>query len=176
MMRKLFGDRVEPFYAQADLVEIHPLDAAAVTAIVADGFAASGRAAGILAGSLFAFTAGHPQRSMQLADAAWHRTPPGEAVDDDRWGMAVAAVRTASAEGMERLFSHFDLSQRAVLRIVASGGSLFGSSAKVLELTAGSATHARARLLADGDLVEVPDGLVVTDPLLADWLRRTLPL
>lgn len=154
MMRKLFGDRIEPFYAQADL-DVPPLDAAAVNALVADGFAATGRDAGMLAGPLLTFTGGHPQRTMQLADAAWHRTAPGETVDEQRWALALADVRAASAEGMERLFSHFDASQRDVLRIVASGGSLYGGSARVLELS---------------------DGLTVTDPLLSDWLRTALPL
>lgn len=176
MMRKLFGDRVEPFYAQADLVEVTPLDAAAVTALVADGFAATGRDAGVLAGPLLEFTGGHPQRTMQLADAAWHRTAPGEAVDEQRWGQALADVRAASAEGMERLFSHFDASQRDVLRIVASGGSLYGGSARLLELSSSSAANAKSRLLADGDLVEGHDGVTVTDPLLGDWLRTALPL
>lgn len=176
MMRRLFGDRVEPFYAQADLVEVPPLDAAAITTIVGDGFARTGRDVGILAGPLYDFTGGHPQRTMQLADAAWHLTQTGERVDEQRWGQALASVRAASAEGMERLFSHFDASHRTVLRIVASGGSLFGASAKLLELGASSATNAKDRLLADGDLVEGPGGLVVTDPLLADWLRSALPL
>ena len=176
MMRKLFGDRVEPFYAQADLVDVPALDAAAVTALVTDGFAGTGRDAGMLAGPLLAFTGGHPQRTMQLADAAWQRTAPGEAVDEQRWGAALTAVRTASAEGMERLFSHFDPAQRNVLRIVASGGSLYGTSARVLELSSSSAANAKSQLLADGDLVDTPDGVTVTDPLLADWLRTALPL
>ena len=176
MMRQLFNDRVEPFYAQADLVEVPPLDAAAVTSIIGDGFASTGRNAGILPGPLYLFTSGHPQRTMQLADAAWHLTGPNETVDEQRWGQALHSVRSASAEGMERLFSHFDASQRTVLRIVASGGSLFGASANLLELGASSARHAKTRLLADGDLVEGPDGVVVTDPLLADWLRHALPL
>lgn len=176
MMRKLFGDRVEPFYAQADLVDVTPLDAAAVTAMVDDGFSKTGRDAGILAGPLQAFTGGHPQRTMQLADAAWHHTHVGESVDEQRWGQALTDVRAAGAEGMERLFSHFDASQRAVLRIVASGGSLYGGSARVLELASSSAANAKARLLAEGDLVDGPGGVAVTDPLLGDWLRTVLPL
>lgn len=176
MMRKLFGDRVEPFYAQADLVDIPALDAAAVTEVVTAGFTDTGRDPGILAGPLLAFTGGHPQRTMQLADSAWHRTPPGEAVDERRWEQALEDVRAASGEGMERLFSHFDASQRAVLRIVASGGSLYGRSARVLELASSSAANAKSALLADGDLVEESGGLIVTDPLLGDWLRTTLPL
>jgi hypothetical protein len=54
---------------------------------------------------------------------------------------------------------------------------MFGSAAERLELSAGGADHARQRLLAEGKLRTDDDGIVVvTDPLLADWLRQTLPL
>src|SRR5207302_6190579 len=48
LMRTLFTERTEPFYAQADLVPIGPLPATAVEAIVGDGFGATGRDSGTL--------------------------------------------------------------------------------------------------------------------------------
>lgn len=176
MMRNLFTERIEPFYAQADLLTIDPLSDAAVSALVVDGFAATGRGAGVLPGRLVEFTTGHPQRTMQLADAAWRHTPAGGEVDASTWAAAVDDVRRAAADPMERLFSHFQRSERDVLRIVASGGAIFGSAATLLELTPGAAQHARDRLLAEGDLLRTADSLTVTDPLLADWIRATLPL
>lgn len=176
MMRQLFASRVEPFYAQADLIEIDPLEAEAVAAIVHDGFAATGRTAGALPGRVNDFAGGHPQRTMQLADAAWRHTPRGATADGETWSVALAEVRRASADPMERLFSHFERGERDVLRIVASGGAIYGNAAALLELSRGAAQHARDRLVADGDLLSRPDGLVITDPLLADWLRTTLPL
>lgn len=176
MMRQLFSDRVEPFYAQADLVSVEPLSTAAVTEIVHHGFERTGRAAGSLPGWLFDFAAGHPQRTMQLADAAWRHTPPGRAVDSSVWASAVDEVRRMSADPMERLFSHFERSERDVLRIVAAGRAIFGSAADLLDVSRGAARHARDRLLADGDLIEGPSGLAVTDPLLADWIRTALPV
>ena len=68
-MRMLFTDTDQPFYAQADLVQVEPLRLAALTTIVDDGFDGSPPPA--LAARIHAFTDGHPQRSMQLADAAW---------------------------------------------------------------------------------------------------------
>jgi uncharacterized protein len=176
VMRQLFASRVEPFYAQADLVPIQPLTADAVAALAVDGFSAAGRDAGLLPGRLVDFAAGHPQRTMQLADAAWRHTPPGAAVDASIWAAAVDEVRRAAADPMERLFSHFERSERDVLRIVASHGAIFGNAAALLDVSHGAAQHARNKLIADGDLIDGADGPAVTDPLLADWIRLTLPL
>jgi hypothetical protein len=176
MMRQLFASRVEPFYAQADLVTIEPLSAAAVTALVVDRFDATARNAGVLPARLVDFAGGHPQRTMQLADAVWRQTPPGGTVDATTWAAAVDEVRGVSADPMERLFSHFERSERDVLRIVAARRAIFGSAGGLLDLSRGAAQHARDRLVADGDLIAGPEGLFVTDPLLADWIRVTLPL
>ena len=176
MMRALFTARSEPFYGQADLVAIGPLSAGAVEAVVATGFAATGRDAGPVAGLIGSFAAGHPQRTMQLADACWRRTPPGHAAGANTWAAAVEDVRRATGEGMERLYSGFERGERSVLRAVARGGSIYGAEADLLELANGTATHARRTLMDSGDLVETPTGLVVVDPVLADWLRQRFPI
>lgn len=175
MMRTLFTDRPEPFYGQADLLEIGPLPPAAVEEIVAAGFAATGRDAGRLGGLLTEFAAGHPQRTMQLADAAWRHTPPGGR-GDEAWATGLAEVQQASAEGMERLYSQFNPSERAVLRAVAQSGTVYGTEADLLDLSKGAATHARRALLDTGDLADGDAGLRVVDPVLADWIRRRFPL
>ena len=176
MMRTMFTARPEPFYGQADLVEIGPLDAGAVEAIVGSGFASTRRDAGPLAGLLVAFAAGHPQRTMQLADACWRHTPAGAAAARGTWAAALDDVRRATGEGMERLYSGFERGERSVLRAVARGGSIFGAAADLLDLSNGAATHARRTLLDSGDLTDTPQGLAVVDPVLADWLRRRFPI
>ncbi|MGH9152510.1 MAG: AAA family ATPase [Acidimicrobiales bacterium] len=176
MMRTLFTGRAQPFYGQADLVEIGPLDAAAVAGIVGSGFASTGRDSGHVAGLIGAFTGGHPQRTMQLADACWRHTPPGGSAGPATWSAALAEVRQAAAEGMERLYSGFERGERSVLRAVARGGSIYGTEAGLLELSTGTATHARRSLLDSGDLADTDAGLVVVDPLLADWLRERFPI
>ena len=176
MMRTLFTERAEPFYGQADLVEIGPLDAAAVAGIVGSGFASTERDAGHVAGLIATFTGGHPQRTMQLADACWRHTPAGTAADTTTWSAALAEVRRATAEGMERLYSGFERGERSVLRAVARGGSVYGTEAGLLDLSTGTATHARRALLDSGDLVDGDEGLRVVDPLLADWLRQRFPI
>lgn len=176
MMRTLFTARAEPFYGQADLVGIGPLLPAAVEQIVATGFTTTGRDPGGVAGLITAFTAGHPQRTMQLADACWRHTPPGGRADAARWAAALDEVRRGTGQGMERLYSGFERSERSVLRTVARGGSIYGAEADLLELSSGAATHARRVLLDRGDLVETDSGLALVDPVLADWLRTRFPI
>jgi hypothetical protein len=175
MMRALFTARAEPFYGQADLVEIGPLSTVAVEEIVTAGFAATGRDAGGLGGRLVSFARGHPQRTMQLADACWRRTPSGER-GDDHWAEGLADVRAATAEGLELLYSEFNPGERSVLRAVAQSGTVYGAEADLLDLSKGTATHARRSLLNKGDLVETDDGVQLVDPVLADWIRYRFPL
>lgn len=176
MMRALFTARPEPFYGQADLVEIGPLAADAVEEIVRSGFTATDRDPGHIAAQITGFAAGHPQRTMQLADACWRHTPVGGVPAAGVWAAALADVRRATGEGMERLYSAFERGERSVLRAVARGGSIYGAEAAVLDLSNGTATHARRTLLDSGDLVDTPSGLAVVDPVLADWLRQRFPI
>lgn len=177
MMRTLFTARAEPFFGQADLVDIGPLSAATVDQIVTSGFEATGREAGKVPGRIYAFTDGHPQRTMQMADACWRFTLPRATAGDDQWAAALDDVRRAVADGMERLYSGFSAGQRAVLRAVAHSGSIYGAGAKLLNLSKGAATTARRALLDSGDLAGGSGSeLVVVDPLLADWLRMRFPI
>lgn len=176
MMRSLFTDRPQPFYGQADLLEIPALTATAVEDLVRDGFATTGRGAGPLPALIREFTRGHPQRTMQLADACWSATAAGATADELAWSAGLETVRAGADDGMERLFSGLAAGERAVLRSVARSGSVYGSEARLLDLSAGTAAHARGALLERGDLVSTPAGLQVVDPVLADWLRRRFPL
>ncbi len=142
MMRMLFAEQAQPFYSQADLVEIGPLSAAEVVDLVADGFAATDRSAGPLPGLIGRFAGGHPQRTMQMADAAWRLVPPGGAATEETWADALDTVRRSSADGNERLYSSLQPGEKAVLRALASGGSIFGAAAAVLDLATGTAQHA----------------------------------
>lgn len=175
MMRALFTDRPQPFFAQADLVDIGPLEPAAVEDLVAGGFRSTGRRAGRLGGLITDFAGGHPQRSMQLADACWRRTPAGGA-GDEHWADGLDDVRRAAAEWIDWLFARFTGGEQDVLRSVARSGSVYGRAAALLDLSKGSATHARQRLLDEGDLWTTPSGLRLVDPLIADWLRYRFPI
>lgn len=175
-MRTLFSDQAQPFFAQADLVELGPLEDAAVTDIVEGGFESTGRDPGPTTRRLVDFVDGHPQRAMQLADAVWRRTDPGTAADDTTWEAALAAVRDNVDSGTERLYALLPGGQQRTLRVVASGGSVFGAAADVMELPPGTAQAAVEVLTGNGFLGRRDDRLVVIDPLFADWLRRRFPI
>jgi hypothetical protein len=176
MMRMLFTDPARAFYQQADLVEIGPLSTESVAAMVDEGFEATKRHAGVVADRVAAFAGGHPQRSMQLADAAWRRTEEGQEATDDTWSDALDAVRAAVAEGLERLHTALPASQQKVLRALAHGQSIFGTAARAFDLSKGTATGARDALRDTGHVHRLDDGRYeIVDPLFADWLRRRFP-
>lgn len=176
MMRTLFSEQAQPFYAQADLVEIGPLSASEVVEIVVDGFRDTDRVAGPVASRIAAFAGGHPQRTMQAADSAWRLVDPGGTASETTWEDALALLRAASADGNERLYSSLQDGEKTVLRTLAAGGSIFGAAADVLDLSTGSAQHARGRLVDRGHLVKRGDRYEVVDPVFADWLRHRFPI
>ena len=175
-MRDVFTRHDQPFFNQADLVTIEPLDREAVHGIVADGFASTGRDAGVVAGKIYELAGGHPQRTMRAADQVWRHADGGEPADQV-WGRAVQTLRRAEATVLAATYDDLTMTEKKVVRIYANAGSIYGSAAERLALSPGAADHARDSLLADGKLRHDREGdVVVTDPLLADWLRLQLPL
>lgn len=172
MMRMLFEDSDQPFYAQADLLQVPPLSLAGFTEIVSDGF--DGTPPDGLAADIHGFTRGHPQRSMQLADAAWSAVGDGS---DNPWADALAEVRRSSMPGHETRFSAAAPADQAVLRLAAAREPLFGRAAELLELSRSSAQNSRHRLLATGHLTQGDDGgHTIVDPLYEDWIAHRFPL
>jgi hypothetical protein len=175
-MRSLFSLREQPFYGQADLVEIGPLTYAAIEDIVDTGFRSTDRDPGRLAQHIHAFTGGHPRRVMQLADAAWTVAVPGEPWRESVWEDALEATRLASGDGNETLVASLSRSEQSVLRILASGGSIWGRSAELAGLNPSPARAALEKLRSAGHVVTEDGQHRLVDPVLADWLRRTLPI
>jgi uncharacterized protein len=171
-MAAMFTEQSQPFYAQADLVEIHPFSLAQLTDIVDGGFTSTGRRSDGLAGLVHHVTAGHPYRSMQLADAAWVRTGPGGS-GAAAWAEARQAVQRGVAPGLEVLFSTFTHAEQVVLRALATGRPLFGGTLELFGASSGAVQAARNRLVGNGTLTR---DLTIVDPMLSDWIRTTLPL
>lgn len=176
MMQMLFTEQHEPFYGQADLVDIGPLAGTEIVELVIAGFSRTGRDAGLLPARIADFSGGHPQRAMQIADTAWRLTAPGSTATDETWTATLDAVRAATADGNERLYSSLQTGEQGVLRVLAGGGSIFGTAARVLDLHTGTAQNARKRLVERGHLVHHGTDYRVVDPIFADWLRQRFPL
>ncbi len=176
VMRTLFSDQTQPFFAQADLVEVGPLADDALFRIVEDGFARTGRSTGGVTSHIVDFAKGHPQRAMQLSDAVWRLVEPGGTADSQTWGRALANVRANVDTGSERIFGLLPTGHQKTLRAVASAGSIYGRHAQLLNLPTGTARGAYEALVGNGLLRHHEGQLVVVDPLLADWLCRRFPL
>jgi hypothetical protein len=176
MMTRLFSDSDQPFYSQARRMDLLPLPADAVMEVVHSGFESTGRSAGPVAGAIASFGAGHPQRSMELADAAWWITEPGGTADQATWEDALAAVRARTAPALRDFFGVLPGTQQAVLRAVVRTGAPFAASeGRFHDLSNSSTTIARNALVDAGHLIVRPGATTVTDPLLADWIARELP-
>lgn len=171
-MAAMFSDGSQPFYAQADIVEIRPFTLAELADIIDVGFERTGRDAGHLAGLVHQATDGHPYRSMQLADATWLRTGPDES-GDEHWADARESVLRANTPGLEVLFSTFSHAEQVVLRALATGRPLFGGTLELFDASSGAVQAARDRLVGNGTLTR--DRRIV-DPLLRDWIQATLAL
>lgn len=176
LMRAMFTDKAMPFYAQADLVQVGPFTASAVTEIVNAGFLATGRDPGNLASAIYSYASGHPHRTMQAADAAWRTAEPGSPYRSEVWETALAAVRASTDLANETVYSSFVSGEKMVLRLIASQHSLYGASAELIGLASGTAQHARDSLVGAGDVVRSDNRYSLVDPVLADWIRRRLPV
>ena len=173
-MRMLFADVDQPFYAQADLVDLPGLDRGLVADLIVQGFEGSPPAG--LSSRLFEFTDGHPQRAMQIADAAWRLVQDGTR-HEHVWVDALDAVRASTDSGFELRFSGLATAEQAVMRLAATDGVLYGRDAELLSLSAASADGAKRALIDRGQVQSTTGARVgVIDPLFRDWLTRRFPL
>lgn len=70
------------------------------------------------------------------------------------------------------MFSLLKTGQQKVLRVLAAGGSIYGTAAKAIELPPATAKNAATSLVDLGFAERVNDKWQIIDPLLSDWLRR----
>ena len=80
-MRMLFSDRAQPFFAQADLIEIGPLTDDELTSIVEAGFDATGRGVGTVTGRLVAVADGIPSAACNSPMRSGNEPTPGSSAD-----------------------------------------------------------------------------------------------
>ena len=169
-MRALFEDRNQPFFSQADLIDIGPLETGDAHRIIEEGFETTGRAAGASTSQIVAFSQGHPQRAMQLADAVWRLVAPGETADEFTWAQALSDVREQVSAGIEHVYSLLPAGHQQTLR-AAAAGSIYGAAADFVDLNPGTAKGAAEALTGNGILRRTGNRYEVIDPLMSDWLR-----
>lgn len=179
MMRQLFTDKRRAFYGQAGAVALPPLPAADVAAYVADRFSATGRRVGAALEPLLEIAAGHPQRTMLLANALWERTPPGAEATEEIWLEAYDAVMSDLRDELRAIWSGLSTGQRRVFVAVAEASSSLYASTRRYGGSRGGAVQQAVRVLLDrGEVIEdrgSATGYRVVDPLLGEWVVRGRP-
>jgi hypothetical protein len=178
MMNELFTDRRRAFYTQARPVVLPPLRADDISSFVAERFSATGKDVGDALGRLLDATAGHPQRTMLLANAVWEATPANGNADEETASIALTTVISDLTDEFRVLWSGLPSSQRRVLTLIAEGLERpFARNATATDR--GGGTRAALDALIDrADIVAATDSVSryrVVDTLLAIWLRQGRP-
>src|SRR5215218_714306 len=175
MMRRLFADKRRALYGQASAVDLAPLAPDDVAEDVDLRFARTNRNVGAALDLLLDAGAGHPQRTMLLANALWEEVDPGQTATEEHWFAAYDRAMVEVRDELRAIWIGLSTGQRRVLSAVAdnreglyAGGRRHGGSR-------GGAVKSAIRALADlGEVVEdrrVPTGYRVVDPLLRHWIR-----
>lgn len=179
MISSLFGDRRRAFYGQAGRVELGPLQAGDVAEFVAARFAETDRDPGAALPALLDLAAGHPQRTMLLANALWSATAAGTTATETTWVTALDRVRASLIDEHRAIWTSLPTGQRRVLVAVASDAETLNASTKNHGASRGGALRqAVDSLVARGELVVDPTqrtGHRVVDPMLAAWVNDGRP-
>lgn len=172
-LRMLFAERSRPLYGQAEQMSMGPFDLGDLGSYVNDRLESTGRdITGPALTAYLAFVAGHPQRSMLVADCMWATVGDGETIDRPEVSAAIAlAVERCEAE-FDNAYEMLSDAQVRVLRLLAWDEPLTGAGAGRLGLSSGSG-RAAAETLTDRGLLHVEVRRYhLIDPLLGEWMRR----
>jgi hypothetical protein len=174
LMQQLFGERKRPFFDQARVFHLDPLQDADLIEYIGDRFEDGDRDATPALGPLVDVACGHPQRAMLLAHHLWELTPRGEEATPERWQGALRAVLAERSEALEAVWRGLSRNEQSVLAAFAYGGeSLFNMrTLRRFNLSKGGAQHARETLAGMGHLQRVGGEWQAVDPLLSEWIVR----
>lgn len=174
LMEHLFGSYERPFFGQARVMRLGPLEGADLIEYIGERFEKGRRNVMPVMEALIDLAEGHPQRAMLLAHALWEETPRGEDSTPERWQGALQNVFSDNAEGLEATWGALEKKEQAVLAAVAlEHGPLFGEATlRRFNLSKGGAQHARDSLTRAGYLHKVGERWRLVDPLLSEWIVR----
>jgi uncharacterized protein len=174
LMEQLFGEYERPFFGQARVMRLQPLEDSALVDYVGARFEAGERDAMPAIPAFLDLVRGHPQRAMLLAHHLWEQTPRGGEATPERWQMARETVFSEYEEALQAAWDALEAKERAVLAALAvATDSLFAErTLERFNLSKGGAQHARDALVRSGHLQAVGGGWQLTDPLLAEWIAR----
>ncbi len=173
LLRAMFADKAKPFYAQAEVIEVGPLDVESAIDVIEDGFTATGRDAGDAGQFIARQLDGHPQRTMLTAHILWEAVPHSTTASLDAAADALDEAARRTKNEHTALFTNLPRTHRDTLRAIAAHGTPYSASAaRALGLKKASAQSAVKALQADGLVERLPgSGWRIVDPLFAAWLR-----
>lgn len=174
LLHSLFVERGRPLYSQARPLPLGRLPLQATFATIDERFEATRRdlAPGVL-GDLVALGAGHPQRTMLLANRLWEATPPGGEADEASWETALNLTLSWLSTEFEVMWTALTANERRVLATLADGLSPLSRDGRRVGIKQPStAQKSIAGMVRRGVLEGRGADLRIVDPLLALWISE----
>ena len=176
LMRDLFSDRRQAFFAQAPAIELPRLPADELAEYVDARFAHADRDPGDALAPLLDLAGGHPQRAMLLAHHLYELTRRGRPATGETWLRALAATQHAVRGEIESDWENLGRIERKVISIVSERTiALAGVEARQrYRLSKGGSNNQATESLWRNGHIERDEttatGWRVVDPLLERWL------
>jgi uncharacterized protein len=174
LMDQLFANPKRPLLEQAVGVELGPLPLDQVADYVESRFRKSKRDTGTALQPAVEFTRGHPQRTMLLAHCLWQRTPENSTANEETFAEAQADALRHAQPHLRAIFKALTPNEKRVMIALANlpGSPRDRANAAAVGLNPNSALKTLETLRAAADVIDTAGATVITDPLLALWLRR----
>lgn len=173
MMRELFERRERPLFAQADPVALGALPPDEALADLYERFTREGLDPGHALPELVTFAEGHPQRTMLLAYLLSDRLIDGEVPTPALAAAVLSDAIRRTEPAHQALWQQLSRPEKVLLAAVADGrGPTSRAVASEHAIGRGTLSASARRLTDRGHLVRAGRDTRLTDPLLAEWLRR----
>jgi uncharacterized protein len=173
MMRELFETRERPLFGQADPLTLGPLPLEETLSDLIERFRTEALDPGEALAELVTFAGGHPQRTMLLAYLLSDRLLDGDAATPALAASVVDDAVRRTEPAHQALWQQLSRPERVLVASVADGrGATSRAVAAEHEIGRGTLDAAARRLADQGHLDRTRGGSHLTDPLLAEWLRR----
>ena len=174
LMEHLFGAYERPFFGQARVMKLGPLENSDLIEYIGERFESGRRDVTPVIHPLLALVKGHPQRAMLVAHYLWQQTPCGEAATPERWQSTLYTLFSEYGEALQATWDALETKEKAVLAALAVGRDPLFSDRTLqrFNLSKGGVQHARDALAKRGHLHRVGEGWDLVDPLLTEWIVR----
>lgn len=176
LMRDLFSDRRQAFFAQAAAIELPRLPAGELAEYIDERFGLAGRDPGDALAPLLDLARGHPQRAMLLAHHLYELTQRDRPATGETWLQALAAAQHAVTGEIESDWENRSRNERKIISIIAARSITLGGVEARERYTlnkGGSNNQAAESLWRDGHIERdetTATGWRLIDPMLERWL------